>query len=105
LSKLRRPVVAIKPPIRYPEDFPVSEYATNLGLLLADRGTNATQGSEPSGNAHPLNLLPRRHQPKAVPVFPVAVFIVLILLAVHPFNITTKVETKVQERDAISRQL
>jgi hypothetical protein len=105
LSKLRRPVLTIKPLLRYPEDFPLSEYATNLGLLLADRGGNTRRGSEPSGDPQPLNLLPRRHQPKAVPVFPAVVFIILILLAIHPFNITTKMEAKVQERDAISRQL
>jgi hypothetical protein len=105
LSKLRRPVLTIKPALRYPEDFPLSEYATNLGLLLADRGDSTRRGSEPSGNSQPLDLLPRRHRPKAVPLFPAAVFIILILLAMHPFNISTKMEAKVQERDAISRQL
>lgn len=102
---LRRQVLTIAPPIRYPEEFPLGEYATNVGLFLADRVGNAMEASGPSGGTNPLNLLPRRHRPRPVPVFQASIFVILILLAVHPYNVTDRVDAKIQERDAIAEEL
>ncbi len=33
-SATNRPVGQLKPPLRYPDDFPVAEYAVNLGLII-----------------------------------------------------------------------
>jgi hypothetical protein len=106
LPMLRRPVVSIEPPVRYPDDFPISQYATNVGLFLADRrSTSGRELEAPTATHNPLNLLPRRHQPRPLPALQAAVFITLILLAIHPINVTERLEAKVLERNAIAQQL
>lgn len=102
---LRRQVLPPQPPLDYPQDFPLEEYAANMGLFLADRFSRKGQKQDSGQTAHSLNLLPERHRPRQLPVLQAAVFITLLLLAVHPFNVSNLVDAKVMEKQAISRDL
>ncbi|MDA0733979.1 MAG: hypothetical protein O2860_05275 [Chloroflexi bacterium] len=81
-----------------------SEYAINLGLFLTDQD-GGTQGNKGSSELPSLNLLPHRHRPSPIPVFQTSVFIILLLLAVHPFNVMGKVAARIAEKEAISSEL
>jgi Tfp pilus assembly protein PilN len=94
-----------RPPLRYPQDFPLEEYATSVGLFLADQTSRKDQRQASGQNAHALNLLPERHRPRRLPVLQAAVFIILLLLAIHPFNVSDLVDAKLREKQAISRDL
>ena len=85
-------VRAFTPPIKCPEGFPVEQYATNVGLLLADRVQPEKVDKDRDQQAPALDLLPKRHQPIPLPTFQTAVFVTLLLLALHPFNLTDFVQ-------------
>jgi Tfp pilus assembly protein PilN len=76
-----------------------------VGLFLADRLSRKGQGQDSGQTAHSLNLLPERHRPRPFPILQAAVFITLLLLAVHPFNLSAWVDARVLEKEAISRNL
>lgn len=104
-STLSWEVHPFAPPLQYPEDFPLEEYATNMGLFLADRveGRNKREDSAPSVPS--LDLLPRRHRPKPLPVFQAAIFLTLALLAFHPFDFTQWVNDKQLQAQTVDRSL
>ncbi|HEU0020448.1 MAG TPA: hypothetical protein VFR55_02060 [Dehalococcoidia bacterium] len=103
-DKIHRRTLTIDPPLQYPQSFPVEEYAINLGLFLTDQpdGRPEIKGSSQS---LALNLLPKHHLPNALPILQAAVFIILLLLAFHPINITARVDAKVLEKDAFSSEV
>lgn len=102
---LRRPVVSLDSPLRYPPGFMPAEYAANLGLYLADRsglkGWKSASRNQPPG----LNLLPKRHLPSPLPVLPAAVFVVLLMLGFGAFVVTGLVDGLVREKHALTVQL
>ena len=98
-------VRAFTPPIKCPEGFPVEQYATNVGLLLADRVQPEEVDKDRDQQAPALDLLPKRHQPIPLPTFQTAVFVTLFLLALHPFNLTDFVQAQEIQTQAISREL
>lgn len=104
MDKIQRRPLTINPDLSYPEDFPVEEYAINLGLFLTDQGGNS-QGNKNPGQPPTLNLLPIRHSPSPLPVFQASVFVILLLLLIHPFNVVGKVDAKILEKESISREL
>ncbi|MFC1939670.1 type IV pilus biogenesis protein PilM [Chloroflexota bacterium] len=56
------PVEPLAPPLEYPEDMPVSQYAVNIGLAL--KGAAASKNMEPDEYPLPdFNLLPQAYQP------------------------------------------
>jgi hypothetical protein len=105
VKKLRRQVLPIKPLVSHPSDFPLPEYATNVGLFLADRAVNDRQAPESLTGARPLNLLPERHRPRPIPALQTGVFTLLLLLAIYPMNVIDLVDAKLAEREQLSRQL
>jgi Tfp pilus assembly protein PilN len=98
-------VLPPRPPLDYPQDFPLEEYATNVGLFLADRASRKGLRQDAGPTAHSLNLLPERHRPRQLPVLQTAIFITLLLLAIHPFNVSDLVDAKLREKQAISQDL
>lgn len=73
-----RRVIAFDPKLRYPGHFPASEYAVNLGLVLADR---AREKGKKAGGAPRLSLLSERHLPPAFPVVKAVAVVALLALA------------------------
>ena len=97
-----RPFVS---PIECPAGFPIEQYATNIGLLLADRGQPQRRENEQNQKAPALDLLPKRHQPIPLPTFQTAVFVILFLLALHPFDLTEWVQDQKHQTAAITLDL
>ena len=104
-SQIQRKVLSINLNLEYPEDFQLEEYATNVGLYLADGAITRERIAEPTSSNGSLNLLPGRHCPKPLPVLQTAIFVTLVLLAVHPINISTRVDAKGLASVTISQQL
>ncbi|MFQ6027558.1 MAG: hypothetical protein ACE5Q6_08705 [Dehalococcoidia bacterium] len=103
---LARDVLFVQPGLDCPDQLPMSEYATNLGLFLVDRASTARTSKNDDKSRMPyLNLLPERHLPRTVPVLQTAVFVTLLLLAIHPFNFPSRVDAKAQEAEIVASQL
>ena len=98
-------VRAFTPPIECPEGFPIEQYATNVGLLLADRVPPKEPDDDRNQKAPALDLLPKRHRPIPLPTFQAAVFVTLFLLALHPFDLTEFIDTQELQTQAVSREL
>ena len=98
-------VRAFAPPIECPEEFPIEQYATNVGLLLADRIQPQERDDDWDQKAPALDLLPKRHRPIPLPTFQAAVFFTLFLLAAHPFNLTEWIQAKELQTQVVSREL
>jgi hypothetical protein len=99
-DKIQRRTVTIDPPLQYPQNFPVDEYAINIGLFLTDQ-LGRGRKNKGTSKSLALNLLPKYHLPNPLPIFQTGVFLILILLAVHPVNIMGKVDAKILEKDAV----
>ncbi len=76
-SVFQRQVKLFKPSFSCAGDFSTSEYAVNLGLMLAAH-TRAGRGS----SLPRIDMLPARHQPTPFPWMPATVFTFLLSLAV-----------------------
>jgi len=98
---LQRPVstlwTSMKQPLSHPPNFPAAQYASNIGLFLADRTGigpwETASRRSPSRHTRPkvppaLNVLPKRHLPPPLPVIPVLIFLALLLTAggIVPFS-------------------
>ena len=107
LSKvLNRPVLPFAPSMEYPPDFPATEYASNLGLYLADqaKGASSGKGAVPMGPC--LNLLPERHLPQSLlPIKAFFTFVVLVLLTIPVFPAAGQVEAAVQDAEQLASEL
>ena len=86
-----REIVPASPPVTSPEDFPVVQYATNVGLALLDRGRRRAWRRAPRDGPVSPSLLSKRHVPAPVPIEAIAVFAVLGLFAVGALYITPRV--------------
>ena len=98
-------VRAFTPSIECPEGFPIEEYATNVGLLLADRLQPQQQNDDPKQKAPALDLLPKRHRPTPLPTLQAAVFVTLFLLALHPFDLADWIQEQELQKQVVSREL
>jgi len=98
-------VRAFTPPIDCPEGFPIEQYATNVGLLLADRVQPQERANDRNQKAPALDLLPKRHRPTPLPTVQAAVFVTLFLLALHPFNLTDWIQAQELQTQVVSREL
>ena len=99
----QREVLHCAPPIEYPEHFPASEYAVNLGLALASRAT--VKRGIFGFKAVYTNLLPERYLPRPLPVIPVAIFTVLLVLGAVVFTAAGRVEDKESEADMLTTRV
>jgi len=115
---LQRPVSSLRPsvnhPLDHPPNFPVAQYASNIGLFLADRtGTGPWQTvsrrkvSRNSPRAVPpgINVLPKRHSRPPIKVIPALIFLTLILAAAGTLPMWEKTNTMVGETNALEVQL
>ena len=94
---LQREVLPATPDLEWPEDFPSSEFVTNLGLAILDlqRPRLPGLGAQSANAAH--NLLSERHVTQTIPVKKVAVFAALGLFAVASYGFTPEVSARVSE--------
>ena len=90
-SILGRDVLPLSPNISYPDDFPIAEYAANVGLALLDRGNPRWWRALARNGQTSLNLLSERHIPRRVPVTAIGVFVALAFFALSAFNFTPRV--------------
>lgn len=102
---LEREVLPFASPFVYPDHFPPSEYAANLGLALADRARTKARGKLPKQKAPSVNLLSERHLPQPLPIRPVAAFVALLLFAIVAFNTTAPVDAVVSTTAELSTRL
>ena len=85
---LHRPVATLQTSVKHPDEFPPAQYASNIGMFLADGAgigpwksahrspqTRQTRRNLPPG----LNVLPKRHMPPPLPVIPALIFLGLLL--------------------------
>ena len=96
-TALQRDLLPVSPPLTWPEEFPVDEYAANLGLAILDRGRPKWWRQVPQKGSSGLSLLSERHLPTPIPFIPVAAFLAIALLGVTAFNLTPSVEERVLE--------
>jgi Tfp pilus assembly protein PilN len=101
----QRRTVTFGPELAWPEHFLPEEYAVNLGLFLAYQSRPKDRSRVVRSNWVSLNLLADRHMPRMVPMTPAAVFITLLLLWLHPFNVGAHVEDKLVSTNVLSGQI
>lgn len=100
-----RRTVTFVPALGWPDNFRPEEYAPNLGLYLAYEARPRDQSRSVRSPWVPLNLLADRHLPRMVPVTPVAVFITLMLLWFHPFDVAGYVNTQLVATSSLAGQV
>lgn len=102
---LGREVIPFTPPFDCPEHFPRSEYAINLGLVLADRvGTDSNRLVTRHGKPA-LNVLSDRHYPPPWPVRPILVFLAFVAFGTASFSATQEVNSIALRSDMLTTQL
>ena len=92
-------------PMVYPEHFPPSDYATNLGLALADEVQRSRRAKASAQRLPAPNLLPARYLPQPLPVRQIAVFVAIALFGIVAFNTAGQVDTVVAEQTALQGEL
>ena len=102
---LHREIITMAPPLVYPEHFPPGEYATNVGLILAEEVWRRTRGKTTPYEAPALNLLPERHLPKRLPAKQAAVFTGMLLLGAVAFQVSDRVDAVSAEQATLSDRL
>ena len=102
---LRREIITMAPPLLYPEHFPPGEYATNVGLILAEEVWGKTRGKTTPYEAPALNLLPERHLPKRLPAKQAAVLTGMLLLGAVAFQVSDRVDAVSAEQLTLSERL
>ena len=102
---LHREIITMAPPLVYPEHFPPGEYATNVGLILAEEVWRRTRGKTTAYEAPALNLLPERHLSKPLPAKQAAVFIGMLLLGAVAFQVSDRVDAVSAEQATLSERL
>ena len=91
--------------IVYPEHFPPQEYAVNIGLALGDRARTKLRNKIKQGRGPTVNLLSHRHLPRPWPVWPVASFVTILMLAVLAINFSPLVGNLEVEAATLSTRL
>ena len=102
---LGRQVLPFAPVVNCPDDFPQDQYATNLGLFLADQARAKAWDNSTEAIGPALNVLPARYRPRPVPVFPIAVFVGLSLLVALAVFIAGPVSDATGKADRLSTTL
>ncbi len=102
---LRREIIAMTPPLVYPEHFPPGEYAANVGLILAEEIWGRTRGKTTPYEAPALSLLPARHLPRPLPAKQAAVFIGMLLLGAVALQVSDRVDAVSAEQATLSDRL
>ncbi|MDA1188289.1 MAG: PilN domain-containing protein [Chloroflexi bacterium] len=90
-KKLDSEPQVFQPPFDYPAQFPVADYAVNLGLALADRSAAMTEYYLPATRTPSLDIMPQRHAPRTFPILQVAMFVPLILFVYVAFGVAGNV--------------
>lgn len=94
-------VLPFEPPLQYSEYLPTTEYATNIGLAIADRARGRLgRLVKPKGPA--VSLLSQRHLPRPLPILQAAVFAMLFLVGAAAFGVTTQVDAQTLEATTLS---
>ena len=88
---LHKEVLPLSPNVKHPDEFPIAEFATNVGLALLARGRIRTWRGASGPEVVSLDLLSERHIPTPLPMAQVALFLILALFAVTAFNLTPRV--------------
>ena len=96
-NALQRDLLPVSPPLTWPEEFPVGEYAANVGLAILDQRRPQWWRRVPQKGSSGLSLLSERHLPIPIPFIPVAAFLAIALLGVTAFNLTPSVKERVVE--------
>lgn len=115
---LQRPVSTLQASVDrrldHPPNFPVAQYASNIGLFLADRAGirpwqiafRRDRSPKIRRNALPgLNVLAKRHMPPPLPPLLVPVFIALLLSAAGTVPLWEKTNTMVDGAQAMEVRL
>jgi Tfp pilus assembly protein PilN len=100
-----RRAVTFVPALAWPDEFRPEDYAPNLGLFLAYEARPRDPSRVVKHPWVPLNLLAERHLPRMVPVTPVAVFVTLLLLWLHPFDVSGHVSAKLVATSSLAGQV
>ena len=82
---LQREILPFAPPLTYSEHFSPTEYAANLGLVMADQVRTRSLDRSDSDALPSFNLLPERYLPRRLPLRPIAAFAGLLLLGALAF--------------------
>ena len=98
-------MLTIAPPFVYPEHFPPSEYAANIGLALADEAGAMALGRGSDSGVPSFNLIPERYLPHPLPAKPVAVFTGLLVLATLSIIMGNRIDSVAAESTALSADL
>ncbi len=102
---LRRETITMAPPLAYPEHFPPGEYATNVGLILAEEVWRRTRGKTTSYESPALNVLPARHLPRPLPAKQAVVLTGMLLLGAVAFQVGDRVDAVAAEQATLSERL
>ena len=102
---LHREIITMAPPLVYPEHFPPGEYATNVGLILAEEVWRKTRGKTTPYEAPALNLLPERHLPRPLPAKQAVVLTGILLLGAVAFQVSDRVDAVSAEQATLSERL
>lgn len=104
-----REAVAFEPPFRWPDHFPALEYASNLGMALADRA--GVIGRLARIRVPSLNLLPERLRPRSPFLLPAGLLASVLLFGYAALGLTARVDaaastqaTLTAEVDSLERQ-
>ena len=100
-----RPVAGVSSPFRQPADFPIDEFAANIGLALAGRLEAPARKAARTAAWAPLNLVPARHKPRARLAKPLAVLGVLAALGFAAYAATGPVNDLSAEATALEPQV
>ena len=102
-QQLQREVVPPSPTVEFPEGFPVTEYATNIGLALLDQGRPKPMRKATEDSPVAINLLSARHLPRPIPVVPIAVFLALGFFGLLAFNFGSTADAKIEDSESSSK--
>ena len=94
---LGQQILPLSPDIDVADDFPIQEFAANVGMAILDR---AGAGFLPFGSAGPAaaqNLLSERHVPNRIPLKQIAVFLALGAFALASVALSSRAEAQVDE--------
>ena len=91
-------IFKLQPQLTCPANFPVSEFAANLGVAAAHQNRRRAAGR--CGD-----LLPERYRSRLIPLWPAAAVSVLLLLAALAFNLTIQAGDVSRDVDSLSARV
>ena len=98
-THLDRTILPFNPDVEYPEGFDPAEYASNIGLFLADRTKESTRVISAQ------NVLPERYLPWRPPVAAMGVFAGILALGYLSFTVTGLVSNVAGELEPLTAKL